>query len=99
MSVKASYPSNWIIVGVSFTAMAVVYSVWYSFAVFFVALLNEFGWRRSVIAGAFSVFVMTHSAIPGSGTRSLQCHAILVALLHFLGNGDRHRRRMCGNDP
>ena len=63
MNVKASYPSNWIIVGVSFTAMAVVYSVWYSFAVFFVALLNEFGWRRSVIAGAFSVFVMTHSAV------------------------------------
>ena len=62
MSARAPYPSHWIIVGVSFTAMALVYAVWYSFAVFFVALLHEFGWSRSVIAGAFSLFVITHSA-------------------------------------
>jgi MFS family permease len=42
-------------VGVCFTTLAVSYGIWYSFSVFFVALLKEFGWSRSIGAGALSI--------------------------------------------
>jgi MFS family permease len=53
--------SAWFIVGFSFITLALVYSVWYSFSVFFVALLKEFGWSRSTGAGAFSLFIILSS--------------------------------------
>ena len=34
--------------------------MWYAYAVFLVALLKEFGWSRSLLAGAFSVFTLVH---------------------------------------
>lgn len=42
--------------------LGLTYGVWYSYSVFLVALLNEFGWSRSVLAGAFSVFTLVHGA-------------------------------------
>lgn len=42
--------------------LGLVYGVWYSYSVFLVALLREFGWSRSVLAGAFSVFTVVHGA-------------------------------------
>ena len=56
-------PLRWIIVGVSFSTLALTYTVMYSFSVFFVALLKEFGWSRSVTAGAFSLFWLLHGII------------------------------------
>lgn len=50
--------SGWFVVGFSFITLALVYSVWYSFSVFFVALLREFGWSRAIGAGAFSIFII-----------------------------------------
>jgi MFS family permease len=47
-------------VGVTFVTLGLTYGIWYSYSVFLVALLREFGWSRSVVAGAFSVFVMVH---------------------------------------
>ena len=57
---KDKIPSHfgWVIVGFSFVTLALVYGVWYSFSVFFVALLKEFGWSRSIGAGAFSLFII-----------------------------------------
>ena len=52
---------GWFIVGFSFITLALVYAVWYSFSVFFVALLKEFGWSRSLGAGAFSLFILLSS--------------------------------------
>jgi MFS family permease len=52
---------GWFIVGFSFITLALVYAVWYSFSVFFVALLKEFGWSRSLGAGAFSLFIILSS--------------------------------------
>jgi MFS family permease len=43
--------------------MALLYGLWYSYSVFLVALLKEFGWSRSVTAGAFSVFALVHAAV------------------------------------
>jgi len=54
---------GWVVVGFSFITLALVYGVWYSFSVFFVALLKEFGWSRSIGAGAFSVFIILSGVI------------------------------------
>ena len=42
--------------------LGLCYGVWYSYSVFLVALLREFGWSRSVLAGAFSIFTLVHGA-------------------------------------
>lgn len=51
---------GWIAVASTFVTLAVLYGAWYSYSVFLVALLHEFGWSRSLVAGAFSVFVLVH---------------------------------------
>jgi MFS family permease len=43
------------IVAASFVVMVLIFSVHYSFGVFFLPLLNEFGWTRAMTAGAFSL--------------------------------------------
>jgi MFS family permease len=43
--------------------LALAYGIWYSYSVILVALLREFGWSRSVLAGAFSVFTLVHGAV------------------------------------
>jgi MFS family permease len=58
MEDKKALNFAWIIVGFSFITLALVYAVWYSFSVFFVALLKEFGWSRSIGAGGFSLFIV-----------------------------------------
>jgi MFS family permease len=64
MKEENTFYFGWFIVGSSFVTLALVYGIWYSFSVFFVALLKEFGWSRSVGAGAFSLFII-FSAIIG----------------------------------
>ncbi len=49
---------GWIIVAGSVVALGLTYSVWYSFSVFYVALLAEFEWSRAASAGIFSLFVV-----------------------------------------
>jgi MFS family permease len=44
----------------TFVTLGLAYGFWYSYAVFLVAFLREFGWSRSVVAGAFSTLVMVH---------------------------------------
>jgi MFS family permease len=45
---------------VTVVTLALAYGVWYAYSVFLVALLKEFGWSRSVLAGAFSVFTLVN---------------------------------------
>jgi MFS family permease len=87
---KGSLNFGWIIVGVSFITLALADGVWYSFSVFFVALLQEFGWSRSLAAGAFSLFVIVHSLIgPLAGSMVDRFGPKRVILLGsiFLGMG------------
>ena len=49
--------------GVIGLTLALAYGVWYSYSVILVALLGEFGWSRSVLAGAFSVFTLLHGGV------------------------------------
>ena len=52
--------SRYASLGVLALTLATVYGIWYSYGVLMVALLREFGWSRSVLAGAFSVFTLGH---------------------------------------
>jgi len=54
---------GWVVVGAAFVTMALLYGLWYSYSVFLVALLKEFGWSRSATAGAFSVFALVHALV------------------------------------
>ena len=49
--------------GVIGITLAIVYGIWYAYSVILVALLAEFGWSRSVLAGAFSVFTLVHGGL------------------------------------
>jgi MFS family permease len=49
--------------GVIGLTLALAYGIWYSYSVILVALLGEFGWSRSVLAGAFSVFTLVHGGV------------------------------------
>jgi len=56
------YPGH-VVVGAAFITLALLYGLWYSYSVFLVALLAEFGWSRSVTAGAFSLFALVHAFV------------------------------------
>ena len=49
---------SYLALGVTVVTLALAYGVWYAYSVFLVALLREFGWSRSVLAGAFSIFTL-----------------------------------------
>ena len=86
---KSSLYYGWVIVGISFAAMAVAYGVRNSFCVFYVAILKEFGWSRASTAGIFSINILVYgvsSPLAGSlvdrfGPRKvLSIGVILLAL-------------------
>lgn len=54
---------GWVVVGVGFLAGFVGFGFVYSYGVFFKPLSAEFGWSRSVIAGAFSVYAVLHNLL------------------------------------
>jgi MFS family permease len=49
--------------GVIALTLALAYGIWYSYSVILVALLHEYGWSRSVLAGAFSLFTLVHGGV------------------------------------
>ncbi len=63
MNRERPFDYGWVVVGLGFITLALSYGTWYSSSVFFVALLKEFGWSRSVAAGAFSLFMILHHLI------------------------------------
>ncbi|MGD9158468.1 MAG: MFS transporter [Desulfobacteraceae bacterium] len=59
---------GWIIVAVSFLSLFFSLGVRVSFGVYYVAILDEFGWTRADTAGAFSLAMCVHALIsPLSG--------------------------------
>ena len=82
--------TGWVIVGTSFITLALGYGVWYSFSVFFVALLKEFGWSRSISAGAFSCFIIMSSLISpfaGNMVYSIGSKRVIIMGSVILGTG------------
>ncbi|HEX2988748.1 MAG TPA: MFS transporter [Chloroflexota bacterium] len=61
---------GWLIVAGGFFSLGITYTVWYSFTVFYVALLQEFGWSRAASAGVFSLFVIV-VGVAGTGAGAL----------------------------
>jgi len=51
---------GWILVAVTFVCFAVGYATWHSFPIFYVAILEEYGWSRAATAGAFSLFTLVY---------------------------------------
>jgi len=60
---------GWIIVAVSFITLFLALGIRYSFSVFFIAVLEEYGWGRGETAGAFSLAMVVHGLFaPVTGT-------------------------------
>jgi MFS family permease len=90
MKEKKDLSYRWIIVAASFVILALVFGVWYSFSVFFVALLREFGWSRSMGAGAFSLVIVISNLVGpfvGSLTYSAGARKVLITGALILGAG------------
>jgi MFS family permease len=54
---------GWVVVGMGFLANLVAFGLVYSFGVFFKPLASEFGWSRSVTAGAFGFYGIFHTLL------------------------------------
>lgn len=54
---------GWVVVGVSFVTLGVAFGIWYSFSVFFLAVIQEFGWSRAAASSIFSTFILTQSLL------------------------------------
>ncbi len=57
---KPPFYYGWIIVATSFITLGVAFGVWYSFSVFYIAIINDFAWTRATTAGIFSLFTISH---------------------------------------
>ena len=58
-----SHRRGWTVVTTTFITLGMVVGVWYSYSVFLVAFLKEFGWSRSLVAGGFSVFILVQGSV------------------------------------
>jgi MFS family permease len=52
---------GWIVVAVGFVTLGIAFGVWYSFSVFFLEIIKEFGWSRAASSGIFSVFIISQA--------------------------------------
>jgi MFS family permease len=52
---------GWVIVAGAGLVLFMAYGTQFAFGVFFAALLDEFGWSRARLAGAFSLYTVTYS--------------------------------------
>jgi MFS family permease len=55
LAVPRRPPPAWIVVGAVWVTLAIASGLYFSFPIFFVALLEEFGWSRGATAAAFSI--------------------------------------------
>ncbi|OUS16376.1 hypothetical protein A9Q88_07720 [Gammaproteobacteria bacterium 50_400_T64] len=60
MSEPRSSRHGLVVIVTLFLTLGLLYGIWYSYSVFLVALIEHFGWSRSVTAGAMSVFILSH---------------------------------------
>jgi MFS family permease len=60
IGLPAAGAGAWRALVATFVTLGLAYGFWYSYSVFLVAFLKEFGWSRSVVAGAFSLLVVVH---------------------------------------
>jgi MFS family permease len=52
---------GWVVVGVGFVTLGIAFGVWYSFSVFFLAIIKDFGWSRAATSSIFSIFIISQA--------------------------------------
>lgn len=57
---KPGFSYGWVIVAISFITLAIVYGSRYSFSVFYVAILQDFGWSRASTALIYSLSILVY---------------------------------------
>ena len=62
MSPPRPFFYGWVVTACAFLVLFLTYGVQYSFGVFLPFMLDDLGWQRASIAGAFSLYSMTYSA-------------------------------------
>lgn len=81
---------GWVVVGGAFVVLFMAYGAQYSFGVFFTAMLDEFGWSRASLSGAFSLYALAYSIfglVAGRLTDRWGPRAVIAAGGVFLGAG------------
>jgi MFS family permease len=54
---------GWIILAVGFVNLGISFGIWYSFSVFFLALIQEFGWSHGAASSVFSFFLISQAVV------------------------------------
>lgn len=54
---------GWVVVGSAFSILALAYGVQYSFGVFVPLIVDELGWQRATLGGAFSLYAMIYLGV------------------------------------
>ena len=81
---------GWVVTGCAFVVLFLTYGVQYSFGVFVPSMIDELGWDRASLGGAFSLYTivyMTFTGLSGKLTDSLGPRKILGAGGILLGVG------------
>ncbi len=60
-SAKPRFFYGWVIVALGFITLGAAFGVWYSFSVFILAIIQEFGWSRAATSSIFSLFVLSQA--------------------------------------
>lgn len=58
---RAGFYYGWVIVALSFLTLAFHVMSRFSFSIFYVAMLEEYGWSRGLLAGAYSLGMFTYA--------------------------------------
>ena len=81
---------GWVVVGAAFSVLFMAYGAQFSFGVFFSALIEEFGWSRGALSGAFALYAFGYSAlaaVSGRLTDRWGPRAVIATGGVFLGAG------------
>jgi MFS family permease len=54
---------GWVIVAVAFVTLGIAFGIWYSFSVFFLVIIQEFGWSRAAASSIFSIFIICQATM------------------------------------
>jgi MFS family permease len=52
---------GWVVIVVGFITLTVAFGIWYSYSVFFLAIVDEFGWSIASASSIFSIFLICHA--------------------------------------
>lgn len=81
---------GWVVVGTAFSILFMAYGAQFSFGVFFSAMLEEFGWSRGALSGAFALYAFGYSglaAVSGRLTDRWGPRVVIATGGVFLGAG------------